>query len=107
MAKFVPAAQAQVKTSAFDPEGSGFDMATAKASGMKPYDVPGPDYGHWGSVTPTTKEQQAEHGLDEDSYMILKGRDHKKFQKAVDGESKRGFEVKKIGNRYYSVRKRK
>tara|TARA_Y100000310_G_scaffold235826_1_gene238990 strand:- start:286 stop:405 length:120 start_codon:yes stop_codon:yes gene_type:complete len=35
--------------------------------------------------------------------MLLKGRTHETWGEAVAGEEDRGFIVKKIGKRYYSV----
>ena len=45
------------------------------------------------------------HGLPDESYVLLKGKSHKTWDLAVKGEEERGFEVKKYGNRYYSVPK--
>ena len=88
---------------AFDPEGPGYDSASAQAVGMKPLNKPGdPNHGHMGSVVPVTPEQ-AKIGVPEGSFMILKGRKHPTFNLAVKAEEERGFEVKKIGNRYFSV----
>jgi hypothetical protein len=60
---------------------------------------------HWGSVVPASKTDKAKYNLPEESYMIVKGKAHKTFNKAVQGEEDRGFEVKKFGNRYYSIPK--
>lgn len=91
--------------SRFDPEGSGYDMGAAIRSGMKPSQTPGPNYGHYGSVIPATPKQRGQFGLPDESYMLLKGRQHKTFSKAVTAENRRGFEVKKFGDRYFSVPK--
>lgn len=90
-------------TKFFDPEGSGYDMDSAKASGMKPIIDPEDGLPHYGSVIETTKEQQEQYGLPEESYMLLKGKTHETWDKAVQGEAERGFRVKKFGDRYYSV----
>jgi hypothetical protein len=37
--------------------------------------------------------------------VLLNGKSHKTWDLAVKGEEERGFEVKKYGNRYYSVPK--
>lgn len=59
--------------------------------------------GHWGSVAPASDSAKKKYNLPDESYIILKGRSHKTFSKAVAGEEDRGFVVKKYGNRYYSV----
>lgn len=87
----------------FNPEGEGFDMDTAKKFGMGPSQEEGPNKGHFGSVVPTTPSQQQDFGLPEDSYMLLKGRGHPTFDKAMKAEAERGFMIKKFGNRYFSV----
>lgn len=69
----------------FDPEGSGYDMDTAKAAGLKPDDT-----GHWPSRDP-------------ESGQILKGRNHKTFYLTEEGEAKAGYKIRKGDNgRYYS-----
>lgn len=60
---------------------------------------------HWGSVVPASEEDKVKYNLPEESYMIVKGKAHKTFNKAVEGEKARGFEVKKFGTRYYSIPK--
>lgn len=87
----------------FDPEGAGFDMTTALRFGMKPSEEPGPNKGHFGSVVPTTPDQRRDLGLPHDSYMVLKGRAHESFDNAVAAEERRGFTVKRFGNRFFSV----
>jgi GH24 family phage-related lysozyme (muramidase) len=87
----------------FDPEGAGYDYASAEAAGMKPEIDPTDNKPHWGSVVPTSKEEQEQFGLPEESYMILKGKSHETYDKAVQGEADRGFRIKKFGDRYYSV----
>ena len=86
----------------FNPEGRGFDMETAQAFGMLPASS-GPNKGHFGSVVPTTPEQHGKLGLPENSFMILKGRRHPTFHKAVAAEEARGFKVIKRGDRFFSV----
>lgn len=87
----------------FDPEGSDYDMKSAVAAGMKPEIDPEDGKPHWGSVIGTTKEDQEKYGLPEESYMLLKGKSHETWDKAVQGEAERGFRVKKFGDRYYSI----
>lgn len=89
----------------FDPAGEGYDMDTARAFGMKPEEGDGPNRGHFGSVVPTTPQQQQVLGLPKDSYMLLKGLRHPTFDKAVAAEKRRGFDVKKFGDRFFSVPK--
>ena len=74
----------------FDPDGEGYDYASAKRAGMKPGKT-----GHWGSVVE----------VDRGKYLVLKGADHKTFSKTVEAEKKRGYKIVKQGGRYYSVPK--
>ena len=83
---------------AFDPEGQHFDMETAQQFGMVPNEA-----GHYGSVVPTTKDQIRREKLPRNSYMMLKGRGHPTFDKAVEGERLRGFKIIKRSSRYFSV----
>jgi len=87
----------------FDPEGSGYDMESAKSVGMEPEIDPEDNLPHYGSVIETTKEQQEQFNLPEESYMILKGKQHDTWDKAVAAEEARGFKIEKHGDRYYSV----
>lgn len=90
----------------FDPEGTGFDMETALAAGMKPAGAEaGRNAGHFGSVVPTTAGEREAFGLPLDSFLVLKGKNHPTFNKAVEAERNRGFVIKKFGNRYFSVSK--
>ena len=93
----------QINPIKFDPEGSDYDMESAVAAGMKPEIDPEDGKPHWGSVIGTTKEEQEKYGLPEESYMLLKGKSHETWDKAVQGEAERGFRVKKFGDRYYSI----
>lgn len=87
-----------VKKRKFDPEGSGFDLDTAREFGMERNLK-----GHFGSVVPTTLEEQQKHDLPKDSFLVLKGASHPTFDKAVQAEKARGFIVVKRGNRYFSI----
>ena len=88
----------------FDPEGAKYDYTTALSFGMGPTgDGTAENEGHWGSVAPASDSAKKKYNLPDESYIILKGRSHKTFSKAVAGEEDRGFVVKKYGNRYYSV----
>ena len=89
----------------FDPQGKGFDMDTARKFGMRPSTESGPNFGHMGSVVPSSAAQQKQFGIPENSFMILKGRGHPTFSKAVAAENRRGFEVKQLGTRFFSVPK--
>lgn len=86
----------------FDPDGDGYDYDTAKAWGMGPT---GKDEnaGHWGSVAPVGDGDLKKLGLPADSYVILKGANHPTFDKAVKGETDRGYKVIKKGSRFFSV----
>jgi hypothetical protein len=90
-------------TKPFDPSGSGFDINSALDAGMTRQSEPGPNFGHFGSVVPTTPKQRQDFNLPENSYMILKGRQHKTYNKAVQGEINRGFKVLRRGSRDFSV----
>jgi len=92
-----------VQKKSFDPEGSGYDMESAKSVGMEPTIDPEDGLPHYGSVIETTKEQQEQYGLPEESYMVLKGKQHDTWDLAVKGEEDRGFKIEKHGNRYFSV----
>lgn len=77
------------KTKPFDPEGSGYDMATAKAHGMKADKT-----GHWGSRSPKTGQ-------------ILKGQKHKTYHLTKKGETDAGYEIYQgKDKKYYSKKKR-
>ena len=88
----------------FDPQGSDYDYQTALAHGMGPTGT-GENQGHWGSVAPTSDDERRLHGLPEDSYVVLKGKNHPTFHKAEDAEEKRGSKIVKLGDRYYSIPK--
>ena len=90
--------------STFDPQGSDYDYQTALAYGMGPNGT-GENQGHWGSVAPTSDDERIHRGLPEDSYVVLKGKNHKTFHKAENAENERGSKIVKIGDRYYSVPK--
>jgi len=82
----------------FDPEGSGFDDKSAAEAKMIRN-----DFGHMGSVRQSTLPERKRHELPQDSYLMLKGRQHETWHKAVEGEGIRGFRVLKRGGRYWSV----
>lgn len=86
----------------FDPEGDDYDYDRAVSAGLGP-DGTGENEGHWGSVAPATDEERERFGLPDEAYVILKGRNHPTFSKAVEAELARGFNVVKIEDRYYSV----
>ena len=87
---------------AFDPEGAGYDYDAAIAAGMQPA-TSGPNVGHWGSVVPAEVEAIKRNKLPQGSYLILKGRNHPTWGKAVEAEIARGFRIIRRGNRYWSV----
>jgi len=58
---------------------------------------------HWGSVVPASDEDKLKYNLPEESYLLVKGKQHKTWDKAVQGEEARGFKVEKHGDRYYSI----
>ena len=72
--------------SIFDPEGEGYDIETAKKYGITPDKT-----GHYPSRIPQTG-------------LILKGRKHKTWSLTEEGEKKAGYKIKKIGDRYFSIK---
>ena len=77
------------ETILFDPEGTGYDMESAKKAGLKPDST-----GHWQSRDPETG-------------LILKGRSHSTFDKTLEGEDRAGYEIQKgKDGRYYSFPKK-
>lgn len=69
----------------FDPEGSGYDMKSAIAAGMRRDET-----GHLGSRNPKTGQ-------------LLKGKNHPTFSKTVKGEKDAGYEIYKGDDgKYYS-----
>ena len=91
-------------TQAFNPQSEDYDYETAMAYGMGPNGT-GENAGHWGSVAPTSDDERMLHGLPEDSYVVLKGKNHPTFNKAEAAEKERGSKIQKAGKRYYSVPK--
>jgi hypothetical protein len=81
----------------FNPEGTGYDMKTAKELGLlkerKMFyrDAPAKARHHMPSLDPRTG-------------MILKGKNHPTFSKTIEAEKKMGNKIVKKGNRYYSVK---
>jgi hypothetical protein len=86
----------------FDPESDGYDYKTALKYNMGPTGE-AENKGHWGSVAPVDSETRELYKMPENSYVVLKGRQHPTFEKAVEAEKKRGSKIIKIGDRYYSV----
>ena len=58
---------------------------------------------HWGSVVPASDEDKLKYNLPKESYLLVKGKQHKTWDKAIQGEADRGFRVKKFGDRYFSI----
>lgn len=71
----------------FDPEGSGYDYASARKWGITP-----DASGHWASRVPQTG-------------LLLKGRRHKTWWMTEESEKRGGYEIYKTKGRYYSRRK--
>lgn len=86
----------------FDAEGEGYDYQTAISRGMGP-DGKGENEGHWGSVAEVDEETSRRLGFGGPSYLMLKGRNHPTWDKAVAAEKELGRHVIKYGNRYYAV----
>lgn len=93
----------------FNADSSEYDYKTAEESGMLPDLRPGKNFGHMGSVTATPqymRDKYKQFGLPEgESYVVLKGASHPSHNDLIEGEAERGFEVKKFGDRYFSVPK--
>ena len=87
----------------FDPEGPDYDYSTAIKHGMGPNEGVGENAGHWDSVAPASEKERQKYNLPVGSYVVLKGRSHISFHEAVKGEERRGSQIRKYGNRYYSV----
>jgi hypothetical protein len=87
----------------FDPLSADYDYTTAINAGMQPQQEGGENKGHWGSVAPTPLQYRMDYQLPEDSYMMLKGAGHPTFQKGVEAEEGRGYQVMRFGDRYFSV----
>jgi len=92
----------------FNPESSDYDYLNAEKAGILP-EMTGRNKGHMGSVAPVTSEiyeQYKKHGLPSgEAYIVLKGANHPTHKYLVEGEAERGFEIKKYGDRYFSVPK--
>ena len=86
----------------FNPEGSNYDYQTALAYGMGPSGK-GDNAGHWGSVAPVSDDEAMKNEISKDSYVVLKGKSHKTFDKTEAAEKERGSKIEKHGKRYYSV----
>jgi hypothetical protein len=93
----------------FNADSSEYDYKTAEESGMLPDLTPGKNFGHMGSVTQVNEDiyqKYKQYGLPSgESYIVLKGASHPSHDDLIKGEAERGFEVKKFGDRYFSVQK--
>ncbi len=76
----------------FDPEGSGYDDATAKKYGYKP--------------TPDAKGKMHMQSRSPETGLLLKGRKHKTWNLLEKGEKEAGYTIYKgKDGRYYSKKK--
>lgn len=82
----------------FSAEGSGYDYDTARRAGITP-----DASGHWPSRVELPPEKAKALGLPPGSGVILKGRGHETFDKTVQGEKQAGYQIIKLGDRYYSI----
>jgi hypothetical protein len=100
--------RSRVLKEGFNPESADYDYKTAEQGGLMPQKG-GENKGHMGSVLGVTPEIYAtykQYGLPSgEAYMLLKGAGHPTHQMAIDAEAERGFEIKKFGDRYFSVPK--
>lgn len=74
----------------FDPESADYDYKTARGAGLTPQAEEGENKGHWPSRDPGTG-------------MLLKGRAHPTFDKAVKADEEMGYRLVKRGGRYYTI----
>jgi hypothetical protein len=79
----------RLKQGGFNPEGSGYDYKRAKELNYKK-----DEKGH----LPTR---------DYKTGMILKGKKHKTFSKGVQEDFKKGYQLKKKGDRYYTIKSKR
>ena len=79
----------RLKKGGFNPEGSGYDYKRAKE-----LDYKRDDKGH----LPTR---------DYKTGMILKGKKHETFSKGVQEDFKKGYQLKKKGDRYYTIKSKR
>jgi hypothetical protein len=79
----------RLKQGGFNPEGSGYDYKRAKELNYKR-----DEKGH----LPTR---------DYKTGMILKGKKHKTFSKGVQEDFKKGYQLKKKGDRYYTIKSKR
>jgi len=76
-----------ILTKRFDPEGTGYDIESARRHGLRPDKT-----GHWPSRDPRTG-------------LILKGRKHRTFHKTTKADKELGYRmIKRVDGRYYSVK---
>lgn len=74
---------------AFDPEGDGYDYDTARAAGLGTTVDEEDGQPHWPSRDPRNG-------------MILKGRKHLTFEKAIEADASLGYRLQKRNGRYYT-----
>ena len=84
---------------AFDPQGPGYDYASARAAGFGI----GED-GHWPSRAPLEPDRAEVLGLPADSGLLLKGEAHPTYAKGVEADKGLGYAVMPRGNRNYTVK---
>lgn len=76
----------------FDPEGEDYDYDTAREAGLGPSEEEGPNKGHWPSRDPRTG-------------VLLKGRKHSTFDKAVREDEALGYKLRKRDDGRYVTEK--
>jgi hypothetical protein len=93
-------------TDKFDPKGTGFDHETAIKAGLKRLFDPESGEMHFQSRLPLTPEEARRWGFgpDQEVGLILKGKKHPTFKKAIDADRALGFvQVEKKG-RVFTLR---
>jgi hypothetical protein len=78
-------------SSAFNPEGRGYDYRSARRYGLRAAGL----NRHWPSRVPGGPQRG----------MILKGRKHKTWEHTVAGEEAKGYKINRYRGRYYSFKR--
>ncbi len=96
----------QKQKTAFDPEGSGFDINTAIDAGLRRDPTPGPNQFHLQTRLPLDAAAKRKFGFSDDQEvgMILKGKGHRSFKVGVEDDARLGFTLVKRRGRYFTVK---
>lgn len=94
-----------LRRAGFNAEGRDYDYRTARRYGLRPEISDGPNNGHMSTRVELGDFDLARTGLPEGSGIMLKGAGHDTWDLGLQGEEQAGFDVRKIGDRYYSIPK--